>query len=426
MNRFGGSRVFTLSALFAAMIPAMQAQAGGFQLQEHSAVGVGRAFSGEAAQIDHGAAVVASNPAAMSRIDQRTLTVHGTYLMPSTDVKGTASGIDGVSRQKDVVPNKLIPSGFVVFPVNEQWTIGFGGFSNFGLPTEYEPESGISLLGSKTEVITANFNASASYAFSDSLSLGFGINAIYGEAELAGVMPSDSPLFPGQTAMSLEGDGWGHGWNVGLLWQATERTRVGLTYRSEVDITFRGGATSDIMDGVWPLPQWNASGKVDFTLPEIAEIAIHHQLTNTIAVHASAMYTGWRTMDTIVLDIDNGDSVPEFPQGWSGSNRYSIGATWDYNDQWTFRTGVLKDETPTPNSHRSVRIPDGNKTLYSLGASYKINSEHSVDFAYSHATGGKVKITDEMDFPLELPGSSFEGTAEGSAHFVSVQYNYRF
>jgi long-chain fatty acid transport protein len=71
-------------------------------------------------------------------------------------------------------------------------------------------------------------------AFNDTVSIGFGptINRISGE--ITGMVPN--PLSPGRNDGKLKsnGDDMALGFNAGILVQATDRTRLGLTYHSKV------------------------------------------------------------------------------------------------------------------------------------------------------------------------------------------------
>ncbi|WP_234919023.1 outer membrane protein transport protein, partial [Aeromonas veronii] len=64
-----------------------QVHAAAFQLNEHSASGLGRAYAGEAAIADN-ASVLARNPAAMTTFDKMAVSVSGTYIKPDVDVDG--------------------------------------------------------------------------------------------------------------------------------------------------------------------------------------------------------------------------------------------------------------------------------------------------------------------------------------------------
>lgn len=67
-----------------------QVHAAAFQLNEHSASGLGRAYAGEAAIADN-ASVLARNPAAMTTFDKMAVSVSGTYIKPDVDVEGKLS-----------------------------------------------------------------------------------------------------------------------------------------------------------------------------------------------------------------------------------------------------------------------------------------------------------------------------------------------
>ena len=83
-----------------------------FQLGEHSAAGLGRAFAGEAAIADD-ASVVARNPALMAKFDKIELSVTGTYVMPDVSLTGidAPTGIDPIAlNDSSIAPSAIIPT----------------------------------------------------------------------------------------------------------------------------------------------------------------------------------------------------------------------------------------------------------------------------------------------------------------------------
>ncbi len=185
MQRTGMKRAFTLSALCAAMLPAIHANAAGFQVSEHSAAGLGRAFAGEAAMADD-ASVIARNPAGMSLLEERTITLVGSYIIPEVHVKDANGNNSG---SKSVANEAFVPAAYMSIPVNEQWTVGFGGFTNFGFGTDYGSSFSHLQDADKSEVISMNFNGSVAYKLNQDVSLGFGLNAIHTEAEITSSLP---------------------------------------------------------------------------------------------------------------------------------------------------------------------------------------------------------------------------------------------
>ena len=84
-----------------------------FQLAEHSASGLGRAFAGEAAIADD-ASVVARNPALMAQFDKMVLTVSGSYISPDVKLEGTSTPYENIDSSElnsdNIGPAAVIPA----------------------------------------------------------------------------------------------------------------------------------------------------------------------------------------------------------------------------------------------------------------------------------------------------------------------------
>src|SRR3546814_8291079 len=92
-----------------------------------------------------------------------------------------------------------------------------------------------------------------------------------------------NPLAPGllgapdlEAQAKLKGDAWG--WNLGLMYQATPATRIGLSYRSKVKINTSGDTNIDNPTPV-PIPtHFDASATVE--LPDTAIFSVVHDLNS--------------------------------------------------------------------------------------------------------------------------------------------------
>ncbi|MRI34077.1 long-chain fatty acid transporter [Endozoicomonas sp. OPT23] len=430
MTQNGTTKLFALSAVFAAMIPAMQANAAGFQVGEHSAAGLGRAFAGEAAIADD-ASVVARNVAGMSFLEGRTFTGAVSYIKPVVEIENNVSGalspLSPSGKDKAVANEAIVPVFYYVAPVNDKLSYGVGGFTNYGFTTDFSKSTGVTPAADYSEVMSYNLNASLSYKLQDNLSVGFGANAVYVKAQLTNTLGFDIPTMgiKAGTLMDVKGDDWGYGWNVGILWEPVSGTRIGASYRSSVKTTLEGKAKSDIVNGTITPTDYNSKGSVDLELPSIAELSVYQQINENLAVHASYMKTGWSSFEEIVIDLDNGAKVVD-KQGYNDASRWAVGATYKYSKAWTLRAGYAYDNSPVGNVDRSFRIPDTDRQWYSFGAKYKLNSQQSIDLGYAFLKADKAKIEDEFEFA----GNSlakFEGeVVSGNAHIFSIQYNQTF
>ncbi|HDZ8836941.1 outer membrane protein transport protein [Aeromonas veronii] len=405
-----------------------QVHAAAFQLNEHSASGLGRAYAGEAAIADN-ASVLARNPAAMTTFDKMAVSVSGTYIKPDVDVDGALyAGSTKVapSSESGIAPAAFVPAAYFIQPLNDQWAWGIGLFSNYGLSTEYPKAYNAGIQAGDTELVTFNINPNIAYRINEHFSVGAGINAVYGAAELnryAGIL---APAFSAQTqtphsadtnVAHLKGDTWGFGWNVGTLYEVNENHRFALTYRSQVDMSFDGdfkGLTSRYQ---------TVDGNLKLDLPAQAEFAGYHRLNQQFAVHYSVNWTDWSAFQELKATSTSGATLLQKDEKFKDSTRYSIGGTWYINQAWEARMGFAYDNSPIEPEYRSLSIPDSDRIWYSAGATYHINTDMSVDFGMAYLDGKEVDVNETLVSGLPY---SWKGTSHGNAFLASAQFNMKF
>ncbi|MBP6791286.1 MULTISPECIES: outer membrane protein transport protein [Aeromonas] len=423
---------FFKKSLIAAAVTLASTQtfAAAFQLNEHSASGLGRAYAGEAAIADN-AAVLSRNPAAMTTFDKMALSVSGTYIKPDVDVAGDIyAGPTKLapSSESDIAPDAFVPATYFIQPLNDQWAWGIGLFSNYGLSTEYSKTFAAGAGAGDTELLTFNINPNIAYRINSSFSVGAGINAVYAAAELnryAGALSAAIPGANSDTRLAhLKGDTWGFGWNVGTLYEINENNRLALTYRSQVDLSFDGdfqGATS--LNRV-------VDGNLKLDLPAQAEFAGYHRLNQQFAVHYSVNWTDWSAFQELKA-TSSGCNMPgqpgvclNKPEKFKDSTRYSLGGTWYVNPSWEARIGFAYDNTPIEPEYRSLSIPDSDRVWYSAGATYHIDKDMSVDFGMAYLDGKEVDVNEGLRSHDD--GLRWKGTSHGNALLASAQFNMKF
>ncbi|MDX2321687.1 MAG: outer membrane protein transport protein [Moritella sp.] len=400
--------------------------AGGFQLSEHSAAGIGRANAGEAAIADS-AAVIANNAAAITRFNSMQISISGAYLVPNVRVTGNGSdeGTNNQLTNNNVVDNVLVPSLYIAAPINDSWSWGIGIFSDFGASTEYPDDYLAGSIAGETTLETLNINPNIAYKLNDNFSIGLGVSAVYGQAKLTrtlGILADASNVNNGtsfersDTAQSLEGDGVGYGFNAGLLWELNNDHRFGLSYRSNVDIDMEGDYSTFTQPGLI------AKGELTLNLPSIAEFSGFHQISAPFALHYSVVMTGWDVFEEISGTVD-GQEVLQKDENFENSFKYALGATYDINSSLKLRAGISYDETPNVNDV-SISLPDSNRMSYSAGASYSFNDTNSLDFGFTFVDVEEVTFSEELS--SELPGVSYQFRSKSDVYIYAVQYNLSF
>ncbi len=390
-----------LPAAIALAIASSQLHAAGFAVNELSTNGLGRANAGEAA-IAEDASVLSHNSAGLTRLKTITITGSITFIEGSVNL----GHVGDKDSDNSVTLVQTIPTFYIAAPVNDCLVLGLGGYTDFGFETDYISDFGGLAKANKSDVKAYYLTFSSGYKVTDKLSLGAGVSYIHAKADISSRCV-DGPSFcflvgvsSGDDIMSLSGDDNTFGWNIGVLYEFTKGTRLGISYKSEVNITFEGDMNSDVMIGeiTFINPEglnWNASSSADLDLPAMLELSAYHELTDRLAVHAGVQKTYWSSFHSPVIKIDNSTMAPTTAnESWQNVIRYSIGATYKINQAWTVRVGYANDQTPTTNAERTLRLPDADRDLYSVGTSWMLNDAIQIDASYQYLDGRESTINE--------------------------------
>ncbi|MBW3165190.1 OmpP1/FadL family transporter [Ferrimonas balearica] len=413
-----------------------QSLAAGFQLNSQSATGIGRAFAGDAVIADN-ASVLARNPAAMALFDAPVFSGGLTYADVSVDIKDVnfAGGLVDLGGIDDAGSGKVIPNIFYIHPLNDKVAVGFGAFSNFGTGTDsaslIKADTKVApfdLIGN-TEVTTVNFNASVSYRINDQLSLGAGLDVIYGEGSLdryAGATP----------LVDVEADGIGFGGIVGATYEINENHRFGLSYRFSPDMGVEGDintVTPQNIPGIGIANVATNFNELEVPLADIFQFAGFHQLTNQFAMHYTAQWTQWSNFHQITAKDGTGMIVgnpdaPAIPVGdvalkeykWKDSWFLSLGGTYTVNDKWTLRAGYAYDQGVV-DEISSISIPDSDRQWFTAGVGFNLTPKSTIDFGFAYIMGEEVDLIENSAIVGPV-----NATTESGAMYYSLQYSHQF
>ncbi|MEG0966471.1 MAG: outer membrane protein transport protein [Pseudomonas sp.] len=411
------------SLSLAVTLASTQLFASGFALNEQSVSGMGTGFAGRSSSADD-ASTVFGNPAGMSRLKREQITVGAAAVIAKSDISG--SGTLGGSTDGDMVPFVGVPMGFYVKPIDEHWSVGFGVYAPFGLVTEYEDEAASRYWGKKSYVEVITFQPTVSYAFNDKVSIGFGptFNRIKGELSSNTINRFTPGTNDGE--VKIKGDDTAVGYNIGVLVQATDKTRLGLTYHSMVDYKLEGNTKiNNALIGPFSGSKFDAELKIK--TPESVDFSVTHELDDQWTLYAGSTWTRWSRLEAIT--VQNEVPAPlagQFgtineDQNWHDTWAHAIGASYKLNKEWVLRTGFTVDQSPTNNHDRSPRIPTGDRKVFSLGAGWSPNDDMTIDLAYSYLWEEDTKVN--LNSPTKL---AYNAKYENSAHGIGASLTYRF
>ena len=430
----------SVGIIFAAGTTQVMAQ--GFTLYAPDIGTMGTAYAGAAATADS-ASVVATNPAAISRLDGVNVTLNNTLVLAKTDIKNPVGSGPGTNKG-DMVPRILVGSAFITFPhvLLDNLSMGLGLYAPFGLKTNYESTFQGRAFGDKSTVTVVTFQPTISYAFTPSFSAGAGLTVNH----FNGVLTSGiSPAVPNAT-QELDGARNAFGYNVGFLFSPITDLNLGLTYHSEVEYDLRGN-TQVLNAPITSTPYtFNAKGRGNLviTTPDSLELAATYKVVPTVELKAGITRTRWSSLSVlapkstftasgvstsvplpavytngIAAQLNAGGSAENV--NFEDVNMYSLGASWQALPNVALRAGIAYDESPANKKDRNVRIPTADRTIFAVGANYALSKNTSMDVAYNYLYESNAHIS-RADPTKGIYQADFENTG----HLIAVQFNHKF
>jgi long-chain fatty acid transport protein len=435
-------------------ILSLGANASSFALIEQSVSSMGTAYAQGSSGLDD-ASTIYFNPAGMTRLPggQTSAGIH--IVHSNVDFAGECTynplnplnqlgGISGScgSGSNDLSETAGVPNLYISSQYNDRLWLGLGVNAPFGLRTEYPDNWAGRYHAVTSELLTVNINPSLAFKVDDHVSVGAGISVLYADGELTqfadlglldqlaegGLLPGTPDVVPGislgpgqaDTFAKLEGDDFGFGFNFGVMIEASERTRLGLHYRSSVELEVEGTSTV----GTNP----SAKATLDLSLPDTLSLSAYHAYNNQWALMADITWTQWSRLDALNVE-SNGALASVTPMKYDTSTRFAIGAIYKYNPTWTLRAGVALDQTPIVSPElRTPRIPGEDRTWLAFGANYQYSKDISFDFGYAHlfVDDPKINNPDAHSPPLATGFHTLTGEYDAAVDILSAQVNWKF
>jgi long-chain fatty acid transport protein len=225
----------------------------------------------------------------------------------------------------------------------------------------------------------------------------------------------------------VEGDDYGVGYNVGVLYDFNAGTRVGLDYRSRSAHTLSGTVNNQTpstlaLAGATAAAFINQNATAKIMLPDSLNLGAYHEIDDRWAVLSSVEWTHWGLFKELNVIGANGQLISGTQENWHDTWFLSLGSNYKLTDQVTLHGGVAFDQSPVKDQYRTARIPDSNRYWLSGGASYSITPAADVHLSYTHIFADKASITESAN-PL---AGVLTGSYANSVDMVSTSFSLRF
>ena len=367
----------------------------------------------------HGADASYYNPANMVWNDdasemEMALTYIGLSKIKYTDAQDPS--INDKSKGEDF----LVPTFHYVSPAVGNWRFGLSLVAPGGLSKRWDGTFQ-KLKAEEFTLTILELNPTVAYKINDQFAVGFGLRGVYSSGEIN--MEFDHPRAGKLYDNEMEADSFDFGYNLALSYKPIENLTLSTTYRSKVDLTVSGDATTTLSNGALDI-----SGDVKTTVPLPASLAIAAAYTmSKTTIELVYEKTYWSAYDSLQFKFENPIANQLFgakqDKNWEDVDSYRIGVSHQATDDLRIMAGFAIDKNPVPDEHVSFELPDSDAKLYSIGLEYAINSDMKIGLAYLYdEKESRTVNTRTATNPLGAYGT-FE---DASAHLVTASFKYKF
>jgi len=347
--------------------------AGGYKIPENSLNSV--ALS--AANIAHsrGSDAAYYNPANMMFMeDGSSMSLDLTYIgLDASNYKGTIAATGTFPYDADAESETfLVPSFHYVFPIIDGARFGLSVVTPGGVTKRWSVAPGIYSAEEYTLQVV-EINPSIAYSINDKVAVAFGLRVIH----------SDGTVKSSTTATrNMTGDSFDYGFNLALSYKPTSELEIGLTYRSNVDLTEEGSAK---LSHTTLGEVYNGGVSVTVPLPVSLNLAVAYTLASKTTIEFVYERNLWSSYEA--LDFDYSGSVAPLTvfddaiaKDWKDTNAFRLGLTHEL-DLYTLMAGAVYDNSPVPDKSLSFELPDSDSLSVSLGVRYQVNEKLNVGLA---------------------------------------------
>jgi long-chain fatty acid transport protein len=347
-------------------------------------------------------------------------------------------------------------SGFYKFPQLEGFSGGIAFFVPYKLesrwdiykpPDEYGNTLPYPQYDHQTSIIIWDLHPTVAKDFMEGkLSLGAGLGIQRGHFELRRVVltptiyPRPYEYFP--VDWNLKTDGWGVGFNVGILYKVSPKLQFGLSYRSPVDINLKGdldlemyfptvknyeGGTYRYSDGDF---------ETTLSLPGDIGVGVAFKPLEKLTLTLDVNSTNWSRLDKLetkdfFLTLEESGyylnvEKSELPFDWDNITRVSLGGEYLFGENLYVRGGYFFEKSPIPNSTFTLLVPDvGDKNSFNMGLCYKMNS-FELSYNYELVAHGKREVSTIVDQNKDGLFDNLPGSYKMALHSSCFSLTYHF
>ena len=385
------------------------------------------------------------NPGALATIDAKySLAMGGSLIWTKTEF--TSSDYENNATDNPInTPFYLYGSA----KLNDKLAVGLAVYTPFGSSNMWGDNWAGKYLVQDISMKAVYIQPTVSYKVNDWMSIGAGLNIVYGEFELNKAFAIQNPA-DGSTladgSANLSGNTIKYGYIIGIFLQPNDKLNIGISYRSQVDIELddsEGEGEFTYPSSIDGIPDamtqaliagYKAAGATDgsFTatlpLPASLNVGFAYQIDEKWLVSADLNFVEWSVYKNLEFVSEDAAALNSLnKRNWDDAMTYRVGAQYTANEKLDLRAGFYYDETPVQDNYYAPETPGANKIGVTVGASYKLSDKFSLDAAILYAIGENTKGYDTNSTSIAYYGEEgFGGKYKNTAIFPTIGITYNF
>lgn len=373
--------------------------------------GLARASSGPAhsdltASADS-AMTAAANPAGLVRLKQPEWVVQALAFGSDSTFVTTEDSFSGVTED-DSDGSLFIPFLYYARPINEQLSFGFSITAPGGLGSDPNDNGPQRYVLDEWSLGYISIAPALGYRLNDRLSIGGGIGINYSVLQYeSAVFNLDPDSADGR--MELEASDVSLGFQLGLLWELSPRTRIGAAWRSENSTDLE--AVPDFFNlAPGRRMMLEQAGLLDQEIalqnsfPQTLNAGIHHELTGGSTVAVDLLWSDFSEYGFSGLSLGNNEITTE-PEIYQDIWAISVGFSRPLRDTWTLKFGGMYLSEPVDDENRTFALRIGNIWGVGIGAERRLAGERVVGINLNYYDLGDAPATVSIPLLGQISGA---------------------
>jgi long-chain fatty acid transport protein len=318
-----------------------------------------------------------TNPAGMTGLQQDTIVGGLQFILPKVEFDSsvaTSGGGDGGNAGNPIVA----PSFFYVKKLSDKLRFGFSSAGIMGGGVDYGDNFVGRYSTSMAELGAIGLSPSIGYKVNDRFSVGAGVSIVYSifDMDLA-INQSAVNASDGKIKIE-EATDWGYQPFMGMTYQLSDRTLLGMVYRAEMDVELEG----DVKIRNWQLPGSPSADSIDIDWdnPQTLEAGLRYQLDDRNTLFLNAGWQEWSAFSQNTLAFSGGHLNPVATLDRNFDDTWHAGIAFVHNegDHGT-SIGFSYDSSPVDDRDRTLDLPFDE--IYKLSFAYGWKGDKHLDFS---------------------------------------------